>query len=141
MIVVATHCMHVVIALLVVPVLAVAQGSVVTHLAIIHGNVILLVPFDELILLHLRDALCLCATCLAENATAHAIHRSIDIHRIVAASILILTLTMHTLHIEVTTVKTVSEVVNIVEKIALCTTRLVINFNLIDQTTAFNLEV
>ena len=122
LIVVTTHSMHVVVALLVIPVLAVAKGSVVTHLAIIHGNVILLVSFDELILLHLRDALCLCAACLAKHTTAHAIHRCIYIDRIIATCILILTLPVNTLHIEVTTVKTVSKVVNIIEKIALCTT-------------------
>ena len=120
LIVIAAHGVHVVVALLVVPVLAVAQRPVVSHLAVVHGDVILLVSFDELILLHLCDALCLRATCLAKHTSTDAVHGGVGIHWVVAARILVLALAMHTLHVEVTPVEAIGEVVHVVQKVALC---------------------
>ena len=116
---------------------------------------ILLGSFDHLVLLHLRHAPLLVAVSLAKHAaypegiTAPATilrpttPMGVVVGIEVARSILILTVSLHRLQVqvEVTPVKVVVEILHIVQEIALGTTRLIVDFDLVDETATFDLEV
>ena len=88
------------------PVLPMAQRSAICGVSIVISDVFLLpLALNVLILLHLGDALGLRATCLGEDTRSHTVHRHISVS--VAASILILTMSMHGLHIEVATIEAI----------------------------------
>ena len=85
---------------------------------------LLLVSFDDLVLLHLVDSFGLVAPSLTQNSTIVlvGVKRSIQIACIVnvtTTSILILAVALNTLQVEVTSIEAVSQVVNIVEHVAL----------------------
>ena len=94
--------------LLLIPVLSMTKRPAVHRgMPIVVADIFLL-PFslDVLILLHLGNALGVCATCLRKYTTIHAIHGHV-VPMILPTSILILTLAVHTLHIKVATIKAI----------------------------------
>ena len=48
---------------------------------------------------------------------------------------------MYALEVEVTAIEAIDQILNIVKKIALCTTRLIIYFDLIDQASTLNMKI
>lgn len=102
-------------------------------------------------MLHLSQSFGLITTCLTENSTIDiersaiveisTCHLWVSIGIPNSDSILVLTVSVHTLHVEIATIKAICQVINVIEHISLCTSRLVVDFDLIDKTSALHLEI
>jgi len=123
-----------------VPVLTVAKRPAIEHLPIVKAN-ILLVTLYVLVLLHLRNALRLVATCLTKHTTTNSVSRHGPGGWVVSTCILVLAHSMNTLHIKITAIESVGKVVHVVQEVALSASRLVVNLDLINQAAALYLEI
>ena len=87
----------------------------------IHSTILTIVEavlgsFDDLVLLHLGHSLHLAVLVLTEDAACHALSASgCVVLRHLSSSILILTVALDTLHIEVTSIETICQVIDIVK--------------------------
>ena len=57
------------------------------------------------------------------------------------SDILILRVALHTLHIKIAAIEAISQVVHIIKQVALCAARLVVDFDLIYDSSTFNVEL
>lgn len=100
-------------------------------------------------MLHVSHSLGLAALILAKDASCHAIgicsKHMLVMHGMIAhhdlSDILILRVALHTLHIKIAAIEAISQVVHIIKQVALCAARLVVDFDLIYDSSTFNVEL
>ena len=93
-----------------IPVLAMAKRTAVDCMTVVVADIIFLpLAFDVLILLHLGDTLGMSTSSLGHDS---CILLLIPLN--IASSILILTLAMDALHIEITAIETICQVIDVV---------------------------
>lgn len=94
---------------------------------------------DHLVLLHLCHSLLIHREDAVWNTVV--VHASLILMVTDTSSELIHTVTLHTLRVKVAPIEAICQIINVVQQVALGAARLVIDFDLVDESSTFDLEV
>lgn len=92
---------------------------------------------NNLVLVHLRETFLIVGSRVGEDSVRHPVR----VRAGHVVPVLIITVALQTLHIEIASIKAIAESIYVVQKVPLIASWLVVNFDLVNQTPTFDLEV